>query len=74
MTKKGKIAGSHWCSAVNCSNNKLQHKSLSFFRFPLDAKKGKIAGSHWCSALNCSNNKLQHKSLSFFRFPLDAER
>ena len=38
-TKKKRLPGVTWCSAVNCSNNKTKNKNLSFFGFPKDAER-----------------------------------
>ena len=38
-TKKKRLHGVTWCSAVNCSNNKTKNKNLSFFGFYKDAER-----------------------------------
>ena len=38
--KKKKRAG-QWCSAINCKNNRLTNRDMSFFRFPKDKERSK---------------------------------
>jgi hypothetical protein len=34
--QKKKDAGTCWCSAINCQNNKREMPTMAFFRFPKD--------------------------------------
>ena len=38
--------GTHWCSAVNCFNNRSNTKSLSFFQFPFNPERGNSMPNH----------------------------
>ena len=54
---------SQWCSAINCTNNRLGNKDMSFFRFPKDKERCRrwVLNSRRKDLLNKSAEHL-HKS------------
>ena len=40
-SKKKKQKTGQWCSAINCTNNRMANSGMSFFRFPKDKERCK---------------------------------